>query len=738
MNAERLPSKHVVLLGVGHTNAHIVKMWRDNPLPDTGLTCISDNSIATYSGMLPAVLAQQIPPSEMEIDLVRLCSAVGARLVVDDVAGVDPERREVIFRDRPSVSFDVLSVGVGSVPAMDGVINESESLVTIKPMQTFLQRLRSTVNRVLSNRAVGAVEDDTGRLKILIAGSGVAGIEILFCLPPFVASVCDMPVELELVTRSERILQAACDSTRQRVTAEIAMRNISVVTGQSIQKVDRSSITLANGDVHAADIVIWATGAVPPALLSQLSLPLNNFGFIATNATLQSVSGRPVFAVGDTGSIVSNDLPKAGVFAVRQGPILWENIQRALKNQPLTTYVPQQSFLKLLNTGDGRAIGEWKGRSFSGRWVKRLKDRIDGRFMNMFHMLSDMPQDMAQMQCKGCGCKLGAEVLESALSSLAVKSSNDGAGAVQMDDAAVVPLSTGGQVVVSTDFFTTPFDDMYLAGRIAALHSASDLIAMGASVTSAVANIVLPEGDAASQRRTLNELLQGARHEFKALKADIVGGHTIVGPRLEIGFTVLGEPLRESLLQKKNLRVGDRLYLTKPLGIGILLAAHMRSQCPARAYDSLINTMLLRQHKLAALAGQFNICAGTDVTGFGLTGHLVEMLTASNVAAELDLSSIPLLPGVVDAFDAGIESTLAPQNRSVGKRISATSDQQVTARYQALFDPQTCGGLLLGVPAAAADAFVAAVQNISLPAPVCIGQVCQITADDKSMVKLSP
>jgi selenide, water dikinase len=733
VNVERLPSKHVVLLGVGHTNAHIVKMWRDNPIPDTGLTCISDNAIATYSGMLPAVLAQQIPPSDMEIDLVRLCSAVGARLVVEDVAGVDLERREVIFRDRPSVPFDVLSVGVGSVPAMDGAIKKAESLVTIKPMQTFLQRLRSAVDRVLSDRASGAVKNDSGRLKLVVVGSGVAGIEILFCLPPFVASVCDVPPKLELVTRSAQILEAACDSTRQRVASEIARRNVSVVTGQSIQKVTDSSITLANGEVHTADIVIWATGATPPEILSTLGLPLDAVGFIATHATLQSVSGQPVFAVGDTGSIVSNDLPKAGVYAVRQGPILWENIQRTLKDQPLTTYVPQQSFLKLLNTGDGRAIGEWKGRSFFGRWVKRLKDRIDERFMNMFRMLYDMPDDMTQMQCKGCGCKLSADVLDSALSSLTEKRSSDGAGAVQMDDAAVVPLSTGGQVVVSTDFFTTPFDDMYLAGRIAALHSASDLIAMGASVTSAVANIVLPEGDAASQRRTLNELLQGAGHEFKALNADIVGGHTIVGPRLEVGFTVLGEPLSESLLQKQSLRVGDRLYLTKPLGIGILLAAHMRSQCPASAYEPLIDTMLLRQHTLAAIVGQLGICAGTDVTGFGLAGHLIEMLTASDVAAELNLSNIPLLPGVIDAFDAGIESTLAPQNRSVGKRISVTSDQQMSAQYQALFDPQTCGGLLLGVSADSSDEFVATVQSTGLPAPVCIGQVCEKTTDDKSI-----
>jgi len=199
---------------------------------------------------------------------------------------------------------------------------------------------------------------------------------------------------------------------------------------------------------------------------------------------------------------------------------------------------------------------------------------------------------------------------------------------------------------------------------------------------------------------------------------------------------VLGEPLHESLLQKKNLKVGDRLFLTKPLGIGTLLAAHMKSQCPARAYESLIATMLLRQHTVAAIAGQFGICAGTDVTGFGLAGHLIEMLTASNVAATIDLSNIPLLPGFIDAFNAGIESTLAPQNRSIGKYISANSDQQVTAQYQAMFDPQTCGGLLLGVSSAAANDFVTAVQNISLTAPMCVGKVVRKT-DEAHLITVS-
>ena len=116
-----LPRKDVVLLGIGHTNAHILRMWRMKPIPDARLTCISNFSIATYSGMLPGVLAGQYPPERMEIDLARLCAAAGARLIVAEVKGLDIEARELLFEDRPPLRFDVLSIGVGSVPRFDGV-----------------------------------------------------------------------------------------------------------------------------------------------------------------------------------------------------------------------------------------------------------------------------------------------------------------------------------------------------------------------------------------------------------------------------------------------------------------------------------------------------------------------------------------------------------------------------------------------------------------------------------------
>ncbi|MEZ6062293.1 MAG: selenide, water dikinase SelD [Planctomycetaceae bacterium] len=702
---ERLSSRHVVLLGVGHTNAHVVRMWGMNPVPDADLTCISEFGVATYSGMLPAVLARQRPRHEMEIDVVRLCRSVNARLILGQVTGIDHSRREILFNDRPAIPFDVLSVGIGSVPTTDGVAVRGSSMVAIKPMQTFQNRLAACIASL-----PGA---DAGEpLRLTVVGSGVAGVEIAFCAPAFIRTLTQRPLKLIMVTRSDSIMPGVTQGTRRRTEQHLQHRGIEVTCGRTVTAVEPGHVVLDDGTTRDADVVIWATGAAAPPILRCLDLPTSQQGFLLTDASLQCLDTPSVFAVGDSGTIQGAELPKAGVYAVRQGPVLWENLQRALSNRPLTSYVPQRSFLKLINLGDGTAIGQWKGLSFSGGWVWKLKDSIDTRFMEMYRPKGSMLHDGLPMQCRGCGCKLEADALDRAL-----------ANTVSPDDAAEIGGDDSGQLLASTDFFSSPFDDPWLFGRVAALHAASDLVASGAAVTHALANVVVPEGSSRDQQRVLRDFLSGARREFSAMRAEVVGGHTIVGPRFEAGFTVFGRTIGTTPLRKNALRAGDQLWLTKSLGIGILLAAHMRSRCSAAHYESVIRTMLQPQHALAAAAVRSGVAAATDVTGFGLAGHLLEMLHASRLAADLWLTALPLLDGVAELVSQGIESSLAPGNRVRESQIAVTDTVRADPRYAVLFDPQTCGGLLLGVPQQNAADFQSAMVTAGFEDCVRIGEV---------------
>jgi selenide,water dikinase len=173
--------------------------------------------------------------------------------------------------------------------------------------------------------------------------------------------------------------------------------------------------------------------------------------------------------------------------------------------------------------------------------------------------------------------------------------------------------------------------------------------------------------------------------------------------------------------------------LTKPLGSGILLAAHMQGRCEARWMDALLPAMLLSNQPAAALVGEFDIGGVTDVTGFGLAGHLLEMLRASNVGCELWLDSIPLLPGVRELASGGLESTLASANRAAEAEIRIRETQRISPAYAALFDPQTGGGLLLGVREDDVEGLLQRLhQQSDVPAKV-IGEIVESQPDAQRM-----
>jgi selenide, water dikinase len=369
--------RNVVLLGIGHANAHVLWMWRRRPPAGAQLTCISDEPVATYSGMLPGVLAGQYPPERMEIDLARLTATAGARLVVAEVSGLDVGRQEVLFADRPAVPFDALSVGIGSLPSFEGVqVVDGARLLPIKPMQTFLSRL----DRKLLD---AAVERRGAPIRLAIVGGGAGGLELTFCLPARLRALFgeDVRFDLTVVTADERLLPGSLRATARRVEHLLERRGVQLLASTPVVRVDGAVLTFRDDTCLEADAILWATGAAAPPLLARCGLPTDARGFLLTNETLQTTGGAPVFAVGDTGSIAGAPTPKAGVYAVRQGPVLWENLQRTLSGRSLRRYAPQRGFLRLLNTGDGRAIGEWKGLSCEGAWCWRLKDFIDSRFI---------------------------------------------------------------------------------------------------------------------------------------------------------------------------------------------------------------------------------------------------------------------------------------------------------------------------------------------------------------------
>jgi selenide, water dikinase len=375
----------LVLLGIGHTNAHVLRQWLSSPIRDVRLTCVSEFPVATYSGMLPGVLAGQYAPERMEIDLVGLCSLAGVRLIVEPVTKIDAAGSRLMFAHHPPLSYDLLSIGVGSVPDRSDVRIETETCIDIKPMQTFLARLRTALKSAVARK-------HERPLQIVVVGGGAGGVEISLCLPGFLRRMLDgREFEIRIVHQGAEILPGVSTGMRRRAMARFGKRGVEVTLAETVRAVDGEGIQTASGRRIPADLVIWTGTAIASPLLRESGLPLDDRGFVRTHRTLQSISGLSIFAVGDAGTIDGEPIPKAGVYAVRQGPVLWQNIVKAVHGEPLRTYRPQKTFLKLLNCGDGTAIGDYRGWSCEGRWVWRLKDRIDSRFMSQFRISSAAP-----------------------------------------------------------------------------------------------------------------------------------------------------------------------------------------------------------------------------------------------------------------------------------------------------------------------------------------------------------
>ena len=494
----------------------------------------------------------------------------------------------------------------------------------------------------------------------------------------------------------------------------------------------------------AADEILWTTQAAPARWLAKAGLPLDARGFLRVDQTLRVVGRDDVFAAGDTIAFSGRELPKSGVYAVRAGPALAENIRRTLTGRSLRRFRPQREALYLISTGGRHAVGTRNGLVVEGDWVWRWKDWIDRRFMRKFNELPEMTPAPAvalppladrealkeisaiAMRCGGCGAKVGATVLSRALASIEPAARADVVvGLDAPDDAALVDVG-GEQLSLQTvDYFRAIVDDPYTLGKIAANHSLGDVYAMGGEPQTALAIATVPYGLESKVEADLSAMMAGANEVLREAGCALVGGHTSEGAELALGFAVNGLVPATAALRKGGLEPGDGLILTKPLGTGTLLAADMRGKAKARWVMAAIAHMIASNAEAAQILRQHGVHAATDVTGFGLIGHLIEMVRASDVDATLAIDRLPLLEGARETVARGIFSSLQPQNVRLRRAIRELATVAEHPLYPMLFDPQTSGGLLAAIPLAEAEPCVAALRAAGYAAAEIIGFVAE-------------
>ena len=369
------PPTDVVLIGGGHAHVQVLHRWITEPPVRTRLTLVVDRARAVYSGMVPGFAAGDYALHELEIDAARLARRAGAHVVLARAVAVDSAGRRITVEHGPDVRYDVASLDVGATVRGLDLPGVREHALATRPIRDWVDRLDAQV--------AAAIERSSGPLRIVVVGGGAAGVELGFTLPPRVRARGVEP-HVTVLSDAREILPGDSPRAARRIRHEAHGRGITIRTNARVVAVEPDAVCLDHERVPA-DLIVWATGAAPWPWLAASSLPTDEGGFVGVQPTLLVAGCDDLFAVGDCASIESAPwVRKAGVYAVREGPILDANLRARLAGKPLREYRPQRRILSLIHLGDRRALASKWGVVAVGGWVWRWKRMVDRRFVRRY------------------------------------------------------------------------------------------------------------------------------------------------------------------------------------------------------------------------------------------------------------------------------------------------------------------------------------------------------------------
>ncbi|PXW90737.1 pyridine nucleotide-disulfide oxidoreductase family protein [Nitrosomonas sp. Nm84] len=369
--------KYLFLIGCGHSHISIIKKLGICPLPDTKVTLISTDSLIPYSGMLPGLIAGHYTFEDCHIDLQKLCQRAGVQFVHSEVQHIDPLTKRIYCYQHPSLQYDLLSINIGSQPALNDIKGANKHGCPIKPFQQFLDYWQHWL-KIAQSMNTNVLQ------RIVMTGGGAASIEVLLAMHYKLRHTTSIHASFTLVCANQNILSSFNERVQVFFKRHLKTLDITIISGRHVAAINQHQLTLDDGTILDYDFSAWATHAGAQFWPAESGLKCDNKGFIQIDQYLRSVSHPDIFAVGDIAAFMT-PLPKAGVYAIRQGPVLASNLAATLKQHPLLAFKPQKRFLSLLTTGDRHAIASWGPLFGHGKWVWWWKNYIDRAFVVRFN-----------------------------------------------------------------------------------------------------------------------------------------------------------------------------------------------------------------------------------------------------------------------------------------------------------------------------------------------------------------
>jgi selenide,water dikinase len=658
--------KDLILVGGGHSHVCVLKKFGMNPEPGVRLTLISDVTMTPYSGMLPGYIAGHYTEEECHIDLVPLAKFAKARFILARANGINREERFVHLEGRPSMKYDVLSIDIGISPGMKlkSMQWEKSSLnvTPVKPISQFSAKWDQLVPRVLKWREQQQENQENNckrPMSITVVGGGAGGVELLLGIHHRLCKLLNnlgeeqpnQVFQMSVVTRGETVLSshpARVQRIFRRVLRERGIRvhydsEVVDVVGKMRGSSSRGGgdsggiLVTINNEKIEFDECVWCTSAATQPWLKETGLDLDSNGFISVGDDLRSTNTDNIFACGDVATMINHPRPKAGVFAVRQGPPLAINVRHHLLGEALEPYVPQTNFLGLISTGNKYAImsrgGFMSCCALEGEYLWKWKDYIDRTWMAGYSTeLPDMTKVMEKkaiddanlvkvakavgdsalhtlshvaMRCGGCGSKVGAHVLSRVMKRLAGNIPTRPEVLIGLDapdDAAVVQgVGEEYATVHTVDFFRSFIEDPFIFGKIAANHALSDCHAMCADARTALAIATVPFAVEEKVEGMLYQMMAGACETLKESNCALVGGHTAEAAELSLGFAVNGVAKASHVLRKGGMKKGEVIIITKAVGTGASIALFSVFFCFLICFTCFTNNSLIIYHSSKTL-----------------------------------------------------------------------------------------------------------------------------------------
>lgn len=685
------------------------------------ITLVNPSTEQLYSSMLPGLISKNYSFDESSIDLIKLTLSAKCRFFRDTLVAIKPDKKIILFKERGYIEYDILSLSTGSdTKIIPG--SKNSNFLNLKPFHSFLFDFEAWINSFRCNKQ---------RLRIGVIGGGIAALEIILAVKARLEShikkrAFHTKLDIFFLTKEKSLFESLNFLLKKQCLKTVNENKITVVPSFLASKIIGNHVFTPEGNSFQLDLGILATGPSPQPWTKMSGLPLCENGFIRVNNDLTCEHFENIFVTGDAASLHGYPkLPKSGLIAVRQGQTLVKNIRKKLDKKPLLPYKPQVLQLSLIRTAADDAIVSYSQLALKGAIFWHLKNFIDLNFINKFKSFKKMKKNETLQtglqieRCGGCGSKVGANILRGVLEEFKNDQSFSNIG--DMDEDAGFSISYSDKLNLHTiDGFRQLIDEPYDMGVITAHHSVSDITAMGGTPKTALALVGVTLNDEKLMKNDLRLALRGLLDGLKAYSVKVIGGHTNEAESISLGLAINGVIDEDRIIKKNGIQLGDRIILTQAIGAGVIFAGLMVGHTKGKWLNQVINEIKQRKDNISDFIGKFaNGC--TDVTGFGLVGHLAEMTKNNPYGIIINLEKIPFFEGAEELSSNKVKSSLFPQNIDVLYEVSRNIKND--PRFDLCFDPQTAGGFLLSIKADKANHCVETLRKLGYSRCCEIGAV---------------